>query len=107
MDKYQGKGLIRPLLEATLSKLQQLHEDYWLTTQPRSMKGIKLYLDYGFLPVVENEEDNRVWKHLFNKLGRNWTPGQSRTLSSVRHPDGALSGGYFITGPENSDDLSD
>ncbi|WP_062269886.1 GNAT family N-acetyltransferase [Endozoicomonas arenosclerae] len=84
--RYQGRGLIRPLLEATLDTLQQFHTEYWLTTQPRSVKGIKLYLDYGFLPVVENEEDSRVWKHLFKVLGREWRPDQSRALSFVDHP---------------------
>ncbi|KEQ18755.1 hypothetical protein [Endozoicomonas numazuensis] len=55
------------------------------------MTGIKIYLDYGFLPVVEKKEDSRVRIHLFNELGHNWSFDQSRILSYLSHRDGLVS----------------
>lgn len=59
---HQGKGLCRPLVTAALQQLQQKYSSAFLTTQPYSFKGIKIYLDMGFVPVEEGIDWRRGWQ---------------------------------------------
>ena len=64
---YQGKGLARPLVTHAIHLMKPYHSKAYLTTQTTSYKGIKLYLDYGFRPLIQKDdclEDGRLWpKH--------------------------------------------
>ena len=53
---HQGKGLCHPLVIKAIQQLQQNYSSAFLTTQPYSFKGIKIYLDMGFVPVEERTE---------------------------------------------------
>jgi hypothetical protein len=51
MGTYQGRRLSKPLVAAAMKvMLQHGHEKAMLTTQPKSWKGIKTYLDLGWKP---------------------------------------------------------
>lgn len=48
---HQGRGLCRPLVAASMGLMRRLgHEKAMLTTQPKSWKAIKVYLDFGWKP---------------------------------------------------------
>lgn len=59
---FQGRGLSKPLLFATLKRLAQLgHDKAYLTTDTQRRAAIGLYLAFGFEPEVRNEEERSAW----------------------------------------------
>ena len=48
--------------------MKRFHETAYLTTQTTSFRGVAIYLDFGFLPVVEDEESRRGWRMLAELL---------------------------------------
>ena len=66
---YQGRGLSKPLVGAAMLRLGEFHDGAYLTTQTTSWKAIKVYLDFGFAPVVETDEHARGWRLMWEKLG--------------------------------------
>ena len=69
IPSYQGKGLARPLVTKALKILEANHTKAYLTTRPRSYKGIKLYLDYGFKPLTQTEHCREGWDLVAKTLG--------------------------------------
>lgn len=68
---HQGKGLCRPLVAAAMKRLFREYNSAYLTTQTYSFKGIRVYLDMGFVPVEE---------------GTNWNKGWQLVWESTHHP---------------------
>ncbi|MFW6163775.1 MAG: GNAT family N-acetyltransferase [Planctomycetota bacterium] len=65
----QGRGLSKPLLTLTLNRLRELgHERAFLGTQTVRPVAINLYLRFGFLPLVRNDEDIRAWRVVATRL---------------------------------------
>jgi len=59
---FQGRGLSKPLLSATLRRLAELgHDKAYLTTDTLRRPAIGLYLAFGFSPVARNEEERGAW----------------------------------------------
>jgi len=56
LPDWQGQGLGRALLSATLLRLRGLgHTRAYLTTETVRHRGIRLYLGFGFIPDVAGE----------------------------------------------------
>jgi GNAT superfamily N-acetyltransferase len=67
---YQGKGLGKPLMTAAMNILVARHDQSYLITQPIRVKAIQMYLDYGFIPFVTEQEQVEGWKELEASLGK-------------------------------------
>ncbi len=65
---FQGRGLSKPLVGAAMQRLREFHNRAYLTSQTTSWKAIKVYLDFGFSPVVEADRHRRAWELLWQKL---------------------------------------
>ena len=65
---YQGKGLAKPLMSKTMEIIKERHEKCYLTTQTRSYKAIKIYLDFGFVPYIKDETCPKGWKLMADYL---------------------------------------
>ena len=66
---FQGRGLGRPLVSLAVECLKRYHESAYLTTQTTSARGVKVYLDFGFRPVVGGDEEKKGWRILAETLG--------------------------------------
>ena len=65
---FQGRGLSKPMVGAAMHRLQTFHDRAYLTSQTTSWKAIKVYLDFGFSPLVETDGHRRGWELLWEKL---------------------------------------
>jgi len=62
--EFQGRGLGRPLVSFAVECLKRFHNTAYLLTQTTSFRGVRVYLDFGFRPVVEDEESKKGWRIL-------------------------------------------
>jgi GNAT superfamily N-acetyltransferase len=63
--KFQNNGIGRALISATLDRLEELGEvRAYLTTSTIRPAAIKLYLDFGFAPVIRSDDDFSTWSAL-------------------------------------------
>lgn len=60
-EKYQGRGIGKPLVSRALQLLSAFHERAYLTTQTTSYKAVKIYLDFGFRPYITDESQKTGW----------------------------------------------
>ena len=65
---YQGKGLGKAVLAYALEKLSLWHERAMLGTQSKRLPAIALYLDFGFLPDLQNPDVIKDWRLLRTQL---------------------------------------
>ncbi len=65
---HQGKGLGKPALSFALQKLALWHERALLGTQAKRLIAIKLYLDFGFLPDLDEQGAREDWRQLNEQL---------------------------------------
>lgn len=65
---FQDRGLGKPLVSAAMEILQRHHDSAYLVTQTTSPIAIRIYLDFGFVPVLEDEESRRGWRLLTGVL---------------------------------------
>ena len=65
----QGKGLAKPLITAVCNRLKDLgHDRIFLDTASVRGPAIQLYLKFGFVPDIRNEEDVRAWHILRGEM---------------------------------------
>jgi len=67
--EYQGKKLARPLVGAAMARLAELHDRAYLTTQTTSWKAVKIYLDFGFEPLLDTPRWEEGWRLLAEVTG--------------------------------------
>lgn len=84
---HQGKGLARPLLSHAMNLLAQWHERAYLVTSIGKLRAIKLYLDYGFVPLLRTELDRHDWSRFRKSLDH---PGLDKAVHAAGAHDGAL-----------------
>lgn len=72
--EFQGRKLAKPLLAAVMVCLAKYHNKAYLTSQTTSYKAINIYLDFGFVPIITDDEAVKAWKCLENNLGRRIIP---------------------------------
>jgi len=71
LPDWQGLGLAKPLLTATLQLLRKLgHKRAYLTTSTARIPAINLYLQFGFVPQLDNTGDLRIWRELLNRIDK-------------------------------------
>jgi GNAT superfamily N-acetyltransferase len=67
----QGRGLAKPLMTAVCQRLRALdHRTAYLTTSMARPVAIGLYLKFGFVPVLNDDEDRAHWQRLQEYLRR-------------------------------------
>ena len=62
--EFQGRGLARPLLAVAIKRLLLLHDQAFLDSSSSRETALRLYLDFGFVPVWNNDEERQVWVEL-------------------------------------------
>lgn len=67
VPEYQGRKLAKPLVCCVMNRLAASHERAYLTTQTTRYKAIKVYLDFGFRPLILTDNCLRAW-HLMAEL---------------------------------------
>ncbi len=67
---FQGKGLAKPLVSLVMKMIKQYHRRAYLTSQTTSHVAIRVYLDFGFEPLIEGKECLEAWRLLEEKLMR-------------------------------------
>ncbi len=67
VPEYQGRKLAKPLVCCVMNRLAASHERAYLTTQTTRYKAIKVYLDFGFRPLILTDNCPRAW-HLMAEL---------------------------------------
>ncbi len=68
IPEYQGKKLGKSLVHLTMERMKRYHDCVYLTTQTTSQPAVSLYLDFGFVPFVEDTESLRGWRILVKHL---------------------------------------
>jgi ribosomal protein S18 acetylase RimI-like enzyme len=68
--RFQGRGLGRPLVGLVMDRLAQSHRKAYLTTQTTSPRAIRIYLDFGFVPLLTDERSEEAWQLLYAELRR-------------------------------------
>jgi GNAT superfamily N-acetyltransferase len=69
--KMQGQGLGKPLMTFICQRLREMgYSRVYLTTSPERIAAINLYLKFGFMPQVQNNEELTDWKKIEEKLSR-------------------------------------
>ncbi|MDO8588523.1 MAG: GNAT family N-acetyltransferase [Armatimonadota bacterium] len=66
--EYHGRGLGRSLVGAVMARLVESHERAYLKTLSTRLAAIKIYLDFGFQPLVSNEDCERAWGMITEQL---------------------------------------
>lgn len=67
----QGRGISKPLIAHTLNRLIELgYRRAHISTQCTTWVACKVYLDFGFLPVPENAEQNKTGWDIVRTLTR-------------------------------------
>ena len=61
---YWGRGLGKAMLSYALRQMAQWHKRAFLGTQTKRLAAIKLYLDFGFMPDLENDGAQEAWREV-------------------------------------------
>jgi GNAT superfamily N-acetyltransferase len=68
---WQGLGLAKPLMTSTCHRLRELgHRRAYLTTSTARIPAISLYLQFGFEPEIDNDDDLNVWQELLGRINK-------------------------------------
>jgi GNAT superfamily N-acetyltransferase len=63
--EYQRRGLSKPLMTAVCNRLRELgHDRAYLATSTAWPRAINLYLRFGFVPLLRNQEEGAAWNGL-------------------------------------------
>ena len=69
VPEFQGLVLGKCLLSAVCRQLRELgHERAYLSTSTARLAAIRLYLRFGFEPVIQNAEAEAAWKNVLAAL---------------------------------------
>jgi len=70
LPEVQGRGLGKALLTAICQRLRELgHERAYLHTSAARLPAIRLYLKFGFEPVIRNDGEAAAWEKILGGAG--------------------------------------
>jgi GNAT superfamily N-acetyltransferase len=61
VPEYQARGLSKPLLSAVMNRLAESHDRVFLTTSSARIAAMRLYLDFGFRPLIRSPQCESGW----------------------------------------------
>jgi GNAT superfamily N-acetyltransferase len=68
LPEYQGRGLSKPLLTSVCRRLRELgHTRAYLSTSSTRGRAIRLYMQFGFVPLIRNEDEGKIWEEILGK----------------------------------------
>jgi len=68
VPQRQGRGFSKPLMTQVCLHLRQLgYERAYLTTDIARIPAIRLYLSFGFRPVISSQKELQIWKDFENR----------------------------------------
>ncbi len=65
---YQGRGIGKAMMTQVLSCLARWHDRAILETQSYRLAAIRMYLNFGFEPDLENPSTLRAWEQIAHQL---------------------------------------
>ena len=69
LPEDQGKGLSKPLMTAICRRLNELgHTRTYLSTSSARIFAIRLYLKFGFVPLIRGQDEAATWETLQAQL---------------------------------------
>lgn len=69
IPEYQGRGMSKPLLSATLKQMKALgYTRSILRTKPFLIAAINLYLGFGFKPCIQSERERERWEQVIEQF---------------------------------------
>ena len=69
LSAFQGRGLAKPLLAGVCTRLKDLgHDRAFLTTNTPRIPAIRLYLKFGFTPVIATDADAAAWRDVGERI---------------------------------------
>lgn len=65
----QRKGLAKVLMSSGLQRLKELgHTQAYLSTSSTRIGAIRLYLQFGFVPLIRTAEDHSLWQQILRAI---------------------------------------
>ncbi len=69
VPQYQGQGLSKPLMTVICTRLHELGDNRaYLSTSSVRTAAIRLYLRFGFAPIIRSTADEAVWSQVLAGL---------------------------------------
>ena len=69
LRQYQGRGLGKPLIGAVCNRLRELGYDRaCVITGTGRLPAVGLYLQYGFQPEIQTDDQRAIWELVFQAL---------------------------------------
>jgi len=69
VPEFQGRGLAKPLMSMVCHRLRELgHDRAYLTTSTARLGAIRLYLSFGFVPLLRNRAEEALWRSIEEKM---------------------------------------
>jgi GNAT superfamily N-acetyltransferase len=65
---HQGRGLAKPLVGAVMKRLAESHERAYLKTFNTRIPAIKVYLDFGFVPLMMTPQCEEAWEQTYRVI---------------------------------------
>jgi beta-glucuronidase len=65
---YWGRGLGKAMLTHALNHMATWHDRAFLGTQTQRIPAIKIYLDFGFVPDLDQPGAERIWQEVKDQL---------------------------------------
>jgi GNAT superfamily N-acetyltransferase len=63
VPSMQGRGLSKPLITTVMNRFVALgHDRAYLTTEDRRIAAVRLYLSFGFLPDIADDQERSAWE---------------------------------------------